>query len=404
MNENTRLLLGLLRDYILQVSSEGTIRNHMNGVSEAIDWEVVLKTAAYNNVLPFVYNQIRNLAGEFSIDQRYIVYLKNWIIRNSSKQIVSEEYLSNIIDALNQDNIQFMILKGVILAKVYPNPEYRYSADADIHIAPSDLETVQKILTDMGYEYKFSNTVRYDYSYVKDGVHIEIHTRMFEDFYDKHRKIIEEYELDASEHTMKYNVLGKEISSLQPNEFLIHNICHMTKHFVDSGINLRHLMDISIYVKSHIDQLDTEYIMTFFKKMNINEFVEYTLYICSEYLGMKNIFNINETRIDETAIDEFFSDFLEHTSESHTDISKTSAFLAYYKNDKNIVKGRLIPSGDMLSDKYKYAKKHKWLLPIAWVHRIFDHIGRLIKTSMHIKAVKGSKRRVDLLRKLGLLK
>jgi hypothetical protein len=403
MNINTKLLLGLLRDYIQQVSSEGTIREHMNGGSEAIDWEGIFKTAAYNNVLPFVYNQLKSLVGQFGIDQRYIVYIKNVVIYRSSKQILADEYLAKLIDALQKANINFIILKGIILAELYPNPEYRYSSDADIHINPNDLEAVQKIMTGMRYEYKFSNTVRYDYSYLLNGVHIEIHTRMFEDFYDKHGKVLREYELDSINHTKKHNILGKDILSLQPNEFLIHNICHMTKHFVDSGINLRHLMDITIYVNSYIEQLDMSYIMTFFKKMKMTQFVEHVFCVCNQYLGMIEIFGIEYNRLDEIVSDEFLSDFLEHTSEGHTDISKTSTFLAYYKDDKSIVKERIIPNQNMLSDKYKYAKKNKWLLPIAWVHRMFDHFGRLIKTSIHIKAIKGSKRRIDLLRKLGLL-
>ena len=399
MNDNTKLLLKLLRDYIQQVSSEETISSHIGD----IDWEHIFKLAQMNNVLPFVYNQIRNLTSEFGIDPKHIVYMKNVIIYRSSKQIVADDYLVKIIDALQNANISFIILKGIILAELYPNPEYRYSADADIHIDTNDLEAVQKIMTDMGYEHKFSNTIRYDYSYLLNGVHIEIHTRMFEDFYDKHGKVLREYELDSMSHTKKHNILGKEILSLQPNEFLIHNICHMTKHFVDSGINLRHLMDISIYVNSYIEQLDVGYIMTFFKKMKMTQFVEYTFCVCSQYLGMTEINAIERNRIDKLVLDEFLSDFLEHTSESHTDISKTSTFLAYYNDDKSIVKGRLIPSRDILSAKYKYAKKHKWLLPIAWVHRMLDHFGRLIKTSVDIKAVKGSRRRIDLLRKLGLL-
>lgn len=404
MNNNTKLFLSLIRDYIQQVSSEDTIRTHIEETDAKIEWELIFKLAAYNNALPFVYNQVNKLADEFRIEQRFMISIKNMIIRRSSNQIIADDYLTKIIDALNNANIQFIILKGVILSKLYPNPEYRYSSDADIHIDSNYFDAVHKIMTDMGYQHKYANTVSYDYSYLLNGVHIEIHTRLFEDFYDKHSKVLEEYGLDSLVHTMNYNILGKDIVSLQPNEFLIHNICHLTKHFVDSGINLRHLMDITIYVNSYIDQLDINHVMTFFMKMKIAEFVEYTFYICNKYLGMTDIPEISYTHINENVLAEFLSDFLEHTAEGHTDISKTSAFLAYYKDDKSIIKERIIPNQSILSDRYKYAKKHKLLLPIAWVHRWFDHIMRIMKTSIHLKSFKSSSRRIDLLRKLGLLK
>lgn len=393
MNNESKVLLNLLHDYIKQIPSDEII-------SDGFDWQLMTKTAIVNNVLPFMYHQIK----KFNIDSNYILYLKNIVIRSSSNQIITEQYLINVIEELNKANIRFMILKGVILAKLYPHPEYRYTADADIHIAPNDLSSVQKIMTDMGYEHKYSNTVKYDYSYILDGVHIEIHTRLFEDFYDKHSKILEEYKLDSFARTMNYNVLEKEILSLCPNEFLIYNICHMTKHFVDSGINLRHLTDITILINSYIGELDIEYIMTFFKKIKLNEFVKYTLRFCNKYLGMYDIPEIDYSDINEEVSDEFITDFLEYTNENFTDINKTAAFVAYYKNDKGVIKSRLFPKRDSLSEKYKYAKKHGWLLPIAWIHRYIDHIGRIFKTSIHMKSLKSSRRRVDLFMKMGLLK
>jgi len=400
LNKNIYLLLDLIHDYIKQISSEETLNKFTETNGTEIDWKYINDISVQNNVLSFVYYQIKNFNNRYNITTNILMSLKNRIIYRSSQQIKADEYLYTIIDSFDKSDVKFIILKGVIIAKMYPQPEYRYSSDVDIHIDEKYLEKAQEILSGLGYEHRYENTEKYESAYkLNDISMIELHTRLFSDFYDKHEEILEKYEIDSIKNLTAYDISGKKVLSLRPNELLIHLLCHMTKHFVDSGIFLRHFMDITICVNTFSKQLDFDYIMTFFKKIKADKFAAYILNICEKYLGMDYT---DDYMTENIVTEEFLYDILQRLS-NKDNINKTSGFFAYYKNDKKVLKDRILPGSDILSDKYLYAKKHKLLLPVAWGHRGMDHVLRIVKTPGYKKSLKNSRRRMDLLKKLGLL-
>ena len=407
LNKNTYLLLSVVRDYIKQVSSVETLENYAKKNNTDTDWKDIYTIAVQNGVLPFLYHQIKSFNNQYNINSDFLVALKNNIIYRSSRQIKANECLCTIIDSFNKADIPFIILKGIVVAELYPNPEYRYSCDADIHISSEYLEAVQKILIELGYEHKYINTIKHTYSYILHNVlYIDLHTRLFEDFYDKHQKVFEEYEIDSFENTTKYSISNQEFLSLQPNEFLIYIFCHMTKHYVNSGINLRQLMDISIYVNAHINQLEVNYIMAFFKKMGIEKFVLYTFFVCRKYLGMVDIEGIFYDDVDEKVADEIIYTSLENNMGTKSDIERISTTRAYYRGNKQIVRAKLFPKQEELSDRYSYAKKHKILLPIVWCNIAIYYLMRLIKNKKNISLLfhRKSREQIALLKKLGLIK
>ena len=410
MNENTKLLLGLLRDYIEQVSSEGTIREHMNGVSGAIGWEHIFKLAQMNNVLPFVYNQIRNLTDEFGIDPRYIIYLKNIVIRNSSEQIRMHSRLNEIVDAFEREHIDYYILKGIILADLYPNPEYRYSCDIDIHIHESQLDSAMETLKSMGYEQSEFTDSNYEYKFfLPDNLMVELHTQLFEAFYDKHINIIKNIHLDGKEKLTKYNVVGREIPTLKQNELFIYVLCHMVVHFISTGINIRYLMDICIYVNRYVNELDFVYIMQVMKQFDVTDFVMNIFQICNKYLGMIEI-PIKQNGFDNNIVKELLIDVIEGMlnhdptiKQTENNYDKLVATMLYYKNKRSTLKNMFFPSIKVLAKDYKYLTKYKFLLPFAWVYRILSYPFRIRKNKNLLVNIKEGNERVRLLKKLDLL-
>jgi len=409
MNDSTKLLLGLLRDYLQQVSSEETIRTHVG----EINWERIFKTATYNNVLPFVYNQIRNLTGEFNIDPRYIVYLKNVVIRNSSEQIRMQSRLNEIVDVLEREHIDYYVLKGVILAELYPNPEYRYSCDIDIHIDESQLDKSMKALEITGCKYKTDHDSESDYKFTTPENHmVELHIKLFDEFDKKHKDTIDRVQFDKKENITQVQIQGRLINTLKPSEFLIYIICHLTVHFISTGITIRYLMDVSVYVNRYLNELDFDYIMEILDEFKLKSYTLNLLYVCKNYLGMNEI-PIDIPQADGTIIEVLLYDIVEKhlnydptKSYAENNYDKMYGRLKYYGDKKNVIRNMIFPNMKSLKAQYAYAKHHRILLPIAWFQRLLRHFFGIIKGSGikgNVDKVKDSVDRVHLLEQLGLL-
>ena len=75
------------------------------------------------------------------------------------------------------------------------------------------------------------------------------------------------------------------------------------------------------------------------------------------------------------------------------------------KKAKGSIGAALFPSARTLENRYPYLKKHPWLLPAAWAHRIFKYKKETAKSKDDSarEAVKIGNRRMELLRQYGVI-
>lgn len=83
--------------------------------------------------------------------------------------------IETISDIFEKENISFILLKGSVIRKYYPEPWMRTSCDIDILVHRNDIKHIIDFLTKK-YGYTFAIKTQHDYSvYSSAGVHIELH-------------------------------------------------------------------------------------------------------------------------------------------------------------------------------------------------------------------------------------
>jgi len=240
---------------------------------------------------------------------------------------------------------------------------------------------------------------------------IELHLRLFEDFYIKNTKAFIALGFESRVYQKQVRVLDTVVKTFTPNHFLIYVICHHAKHFIATGITLRHLIDICLYVNEYYNQLDWEFIMASLEQFRIKDFTIHLLYICQHYLGMVNLSFLYQ-EIDEDVIGMLIYDIVErNATNSNNALNSMSAREIvrniYYGSGKpSAIKYSLFPSATVLKKKYIYARKHPVLLPVAWVHRAFSYLLRKLKGQKILspaERAKIAKERIELLRRVQIL-
>ncbi len=151
---------------------------------------------------------------------------------------------NRITAALEEAEIPYIPLKGVVLRPIYPEPWMRVSCDIDILVHEEDLDRSASVLAG-----KLNYTIAEERSYhdlslfAENGVHLELHFNIRENMET----------LDPIlDRVWEYSSPRYEGASchLQSNEFLLfHLICHMAYHFTFGGCGIRPFLDLYLLRK-----------------------------------------------------------------------------------------------------------------------------------------------------------
>ena len=410
LNQNTIYFIKLIRQYLYSKGKDCTAPDFASNA----DFAEVLRIASYNRCDSYIYHTIWKWVADYGLDAEVLIQYKNNLMYNAFRQIRADAELKEVITAFNAAGVEFMLLKGVILANLYPDPVYRSTIDADIHVSDDYIEKAEEILTGRGYIKVLNEAVIYESTYNLDGIlKIDLHTRLFDKFYENNRAAVVASGLESLSNRRSTRVMGVLAETLSINRFLTYIVCHHTKHFISTGINLRHLIDISVYVNEYYEQLDWESILTALDRFGIKEFMLYLLYICQHYLGMVNL-SFLYVDVEEEVVLMLLHDIVERTADGESAFLRASAkdiVQNIYNDSKQGNKHRNIasnyfPSVRSLSAKYRYAIKHPVLLPIAWIHRACSYLWRVISKQRIVsptERAKIAKDRVALLERIGIL-
>ena len=264
-----------------------------------------------------------------------------------------------VFDALEKSGIPFLPLKGAILKNLYPNPALRTFTDIDIYVGQR-IEDTEQVLFKLGYEKKTDFETN-DISYVKKpSLHIELHKDLFPDDYDFEGYFDEPFKHTDIKDGYKYYHLYKT------DDFFIHVLCHLYKHFTFGGCGLRQYLDI--YVMTKKMQLDMDYICSELRIFGMEGFLDTTL-------TLNRFFFDGEKPTDETIeIAEFV---FNNSTFGNAD---NRLVLDYDKGhgEKRTLWGKITYFADrwqlkysQMRPRYKILKYLPFLLPFCWVHRLF---------------------------------
>ena len=182
---------------------------------------------------------------------------------------VVEEYnyeLERIIDLFEKEKIEFIPLKGSVLRKYYPKPEYRESCDIDVLIHSDDLERACDALKrEYGYEQRTSCC--HDVGlFSKNGVELELHFILYST-YNSMKTILDrvwDYAVPCSKDSYEHKL---------ENEFFIaYHLIHMYKHVVSGGCGVKPFVDLKVIEDKF--EYDHKKLNTLIEKAEITRFAE----------------------------------------------------------------------------------------------------------------------------------
>ena len=276
--------------------------------------------------------------------------------------------MDHLVHLLNEAHISHLLFKGYIVKNYYPVPELRSFGDIDFMIHPEDRVQCDELMMTNGFQRE--TDWEPVYTYRKQLEKYEIHTDIME--VDVSSKAdYKGYYSHVWEHVVKKQDYTYE---LEPEFHFLYLLTHIAKHISGSGAGIRMYMDLAVFIKHFGDQLDYSYISNELEKLCFTQFANMALTIVEQYFGVKSPITLKAIN------DDVLEDFMIYTMEGGTfgAIGRDAAIIDLKQQSRNEKTSRLktflhrlFAPANELEKRYTYLKGHHYLVPLAWIHRLF---------------------------------
>lgn len=301
---------------------------------------------------------------------------KEWnerIAKAVRKVLLFDAERAKLLSFMEQKGIWYLPLKGVILKEYYPAIGMRQMSDNDILFDYSFSKEIQKYMEEQGYKAISIGKGMQDI-YKKEPVYnFEMHGGLYEPLYNR------DWEVYYREIKKKL-ILNSGASygyHFTDEDFYIYIISHAYKHYIRNGIGIRTLLDIYVYLKAKHQKLDYIYIEQECAILGIVEFEYQNRKLCEKIFGLD--FSNEIERLDENLsvedkemLDYYFSSGV-HGSMERGVKNRVKRFMEQNVGVTMLYYfwKRLFPDVEVIKQNYPHVYKHKLLLPLVYVYRLW---------------------------------
>ena len=279
--------------------------------------------------------------------------------------------ITHIKAVFNTHQIKHVLLKGSYYKTLYPESYMRSMGDIDILIEKDNLERADIQLKSIGF--KLTSKGHYDYHYTHDnGLWLELHYHLI-DYNNEHY-------IDYFNHPFDnvYQVTD-DTYQFNPVYELMYYLFHTNKHFKSSGVGLRTILDLSIWMNHHHSTLDIDALKQALKMTQFDQLFKNLMILTQRYFDTKPPTAFNKDTVMSNDLFNTLTDYIV-TSGVHGNGMHFNYFLgrlSLSKNKKTFLLTIIFPPLNAMRILYPILHKHPYLLPITWCMRIGS---RLIKS------------------------
>lgn len=378
------------------------------------EWDQLFALAQSHHVLPLVFEAVCRLPE-----------LKNSPVR---RQVIGQVMLQTqktaeflkVLEALRSGGVTPLVVKGLICRSLYPLPDHRPSSDEDVLIPLEQSGCCHRILTELGLKTtvegdRFETDYEIPYRQESGPLYIELHRHLFPPESEAYGDLNRFFE-QAQVRSVTETIDGVSVPTLGYTDHLFFLICHAFKHFLHSGFGIRQVCDITLYANAYGSRIDWAQVLENCRRIRADQFAAALFQIGSNHLAFdpeKAAYPQlwREIRVDEIPM---LEDLLAggiygaaDMSRKHSSSITLDAVTAQKQGRKkrSAVLTSLFPPVADLVGRHPYLKKYPWLLPIAWIGRLWNYFLETRRASDNnaADALKIGSERVELMKQYGIL-
>ncbi len=349
--------------YLIELISAAIHESFVPNIPDGVDFTDVYNLAQKHSLEALTYLAVERLecTPKEKLMSLWSERFYKAIITDTEQRCAYEQTCA----ALNECGAQFIPVKGIVMKEYYPQSVMRSMADVDILYRHGRRERLHKKMLEYGYTAKSHNAKNYHDTYVKDkGISVELHRSLLSRN-DKLHTYLEQVWKRAKP------IKGADCRMTPEDEYL-YLVAHQAKHFFDSGLGIRPVIDNFMFRKTYADKLDYKYVRKILRRAKLENFERRISALADWWFC-----GIPSELVNED-IEEFFLACEPHGSSAYRRILRTQKLLDSGDTlpgaKRKYVLAQFFPAYKQMCEEYEQLKKAPILLPFYWLHRLFAMI------------------------------
>lgn len=249
----------------------------------------VIRLAAFQGTGSLVYDQLLKIQDS-KISAELRMQMKQQCMMSMMQQQVMMPILSKAWTALEEADIHPVLLKGLALAQYYPQPHLRQWGDIDLYVGQKQYHDACAVLLEAFPEAKHPKEefeFLKHYNFVFGDTVLEMHRVSMTFAHPRDRRYyerLEEQYLTKDGSSFEYEGVSITIPEDTFNVFF--TFLHAWHHFVETGMNMKQLCDVTVLLHAKHDVIDKERLREMLTKLHLMEVWQLFMYIIVHHLGI----------------------------------------------------------------------------------------------------------------------
>ena len=299
-----------------------------------VNWTAILNVAIEQGVVGICIDGIERLPKEIRPNQEILLH---WIGIAASIENLNQIHLQSaaeLADLWASESIRTVVMKGLSIGRLYPNPLYRQSCDMDtflVHKGQSEYKLDSWSAWDEGNKIVADKGIKVNKEYYRNssfdfcGLHVENHRYCT---YVKGSKRGKRYEL------LLRRFLTHETTSIHGNLeapcdmfVALHTLSHAQGHFLSEGIILKHLCDWALILHSFANTLDWKSFVSYCKEYGMDKFLFSISRLTYSFFGIPLPFYCGENQITDMRLLEDMFNISEHKVKGKGGLTRRAGYV-----------------------------------------------------------------------------
>lgn len=348
--------------------------NGENPNGKFIEWKTIYRLSEIHGVSAVIAREINQLESRFKPEDVLLSYFRQQLGYTIQNSEIKDNAFYTLKAILNENKIDHIFVKGIIIKNYYPVKELRTSGDIDFIVRDSQFDNALKAFK--------KNAIKIHNS-TYETVIFEINSNLIE--MHRYSDVNSDYFDDIFNLCTDHD---KSTYFLDDYNHLLYIICHMVKHLKYRGAGIRMLMDIDVLIRK-IPAFEQDKFYEMCKAAGILKSAQ-VLMSLSNYFFKTPIVPVVDFNMEIKLLSDLEKVLIDGGRFGY---SKNSVSLQYIRESVNkngeitlfskfkILYKMAFPSKEYLKNCYPYYKKHSFLYPVARINRLIDGI---LKKRKHV--------------------
>ena len=241
----------------------------------------LIKLAEQQTVTPLVLQVLERKQVELPKEERrrMLIYTQKSVKHNRK---LNQE-IGALVTLFQQHGIDYVVVKGQVLAVCYAHPVLRQGGDIDFYCDGQTFGKAWQLLK-AKWGVKVHDEKVETYEFYRDDVLLEMHQRLLH-FYNQRKDAYWEKLLRETPR-VTVAIEGYEVKTLHPTVHSLYVFLHLWHHLVELGVGLRQFCDLAMMLHHHRQDINHEEVRTHLQELGLEKAYRACGCILVEQLGL----------------------------------------------------------------------------------------------------------------------